>query len=255
VSVTIEGDDIHIDFAVSEPQRESSAGNCHWVVTVSMACQTVMFLTDIALGGNEGSYRPIHVTAPEGSVYRPQYPAPVTTGMGNMVSRLIELIFQALAEVIPDQVIADTFGCFSCMTLSGEDPESGGEFVHFECYSGGWSVRAGADGNSATVSLGSGNAYNIPIEVMETTAPVLLCEKLAVQEFSAGVGEFRGGFGTEIDYRVLGDGRACHRARPQALQTLRPVRWLGRPGQRAADRSRHSRGAVACPCERREGDP
>ena len=32
---------------------------------------------------------------------------------------------------------AVTFGCFSCMTLGGKDPQSDGEFVHFECYSGG----------------------------------------------------------------------------------------------------------------------
>ena len=34
--------------------------------------------------------------------------------------------------------IGGTFGCFSCMTLGGKDPQSDGEFAHFECYSGGW---------------------------------------------------------------------------------------------------------------------
>jgi N-methylhydantoinase B len=169
-----------------------------------MSRQTIMFFTDTALGGNEGSYRPIHVTAPPGCVYNPQYPAPVTTGMGNMGTRLIELIFRALADVLPEDVIAGTFGCFSCMTLGGTDPESGGEFVHFECYSGGWGGRAIANGNSATVSLGSGDARNIPVEVMETTTPILMCEKFALQEGSAGAGRHRGGFGTEIDYRLLG---------------------------------------------------
>ena len=80
-----------------------------------------------------------------------------------------------------------------------------GEFVHFECYSGGWGGRHHADGNSATVSLGSGDAYNIPVEVMETTTPILLCEKFALQERSAGAGRHRGGFGTEIDYRMMGE--------------------------------------------------
>jgi N-methylhydantoinase B len=205
VTVTITGSDIYIDFAGSGEQRQGSAGNCHWVVTTSMTRQTIMFFTDTALGGNEGSYRPIHISAPLGSVYKPQYPAAVTTGMGCMGTRLIELIFQALAEVIPEEVIGGTFGCFSCMTLGGEEPDTGGEFVHFECYSGGWGGRANADGNSATVSLGSGDAYNIPVEVMETTSPILLCEKFALQERSAGPGKFRGGFGTEIDYCVMGD--------------------------------------------------
>lgn len=205
VSVKVKGSDIYIDFAGSGEQRDGASGNCHWVVTTSMTRQTIMFFTDTALGGNEGSYRPIHISAPTGSVYNPQYPAPVTTGMGNMGTRLIELIIQALSEVLPEEVIGGTFGCFSCMTLGGEDPDTGGEFVHFECYSGGWGGRAHADGNSATVSLGSGDAFNIPIEVMETTTPVLLCEKFALQPQSAGAGEFRGGFGTEIDYRAMGE--------------------------------------------------
>lgn len=205
VAVHVKGGEITFDFTGSADQREGGAGNSHWVVTNSMARQTVMFLTDISLGGNEGSYRPIKVIAPPGSVFNPQYPAPVTTGMGNMGTRLIELIFQALADVLPEEVIGGTFGCFSCMTLGGQNPDTGGEFVHFECYSGGWGGRAHADGNSATVSLGSGDAFNIPIEVMETTTHVLRCERFALQERSAGAGKFRGGFGTEIDYRTLGD--------------------------------------------------
>ena len=101
--------------------------------------------------------------------------------------------------------IGGTFGCFSCMTLGGKDPQTDGEFVHFECYSGGWGGRHHADGNSATVSLCSGDAYNIPVEVMETTTPILLCEKFALQEGTAGAGRHRGGFGTEIDYRMMGE--------------------------------------------------
>lgn len=224
VTVTVEGSDITFDFTGSGPQTAGAAGNCHWVVTNSMCRQTCMFFADTALGGNAGSYRPITVKAPKGSVFYPQYPAAVTTGMGNMGTRLIELIFQALASVIPEDVIAGTFGCFSCMSLGGEEPESGGEFVHFECYSGGWGGRAGNDGNSATVSLGSGDAYNIPIEVMETTTPVLLCEKFMLQEGSAGAGEFRGGFGTEIDYIALGD---CEMSIALDRETFRPYGLFG----------------------------
>ena len=224
VTVTVEGSDITFDFTGSGPQTAGAAGNSHWVVTNSMCRQTCMFFADTALGGNAGSYRPITVKAPRGTVFNPQYPAAVTTGMGNMGTRLIELIFQALAEVIPEQVIAGTFGCFSCMTLGGEEPEIGGEFVHFECYSGGWGGRAGNDGNSATVSLGSGDAFNIPIEVMETTTPVLICEKFKLQEGSAGAGEFRGGFGTEIDYVALGD---CEMSIALDRETYKPYGLFG----------------------------
>lgn len=206
VTVTVDGGDIYVDFTGSDPQRDGAAGNCHWVNTVSMTREFVMFLTDTALGGNEGSYKPIHVTAPEGSVFCPSYPAPVTTGMGDMGTRLIELLFRALADALPGEVIAGTFGNFSCLTLAGFDPGSGAEFVHFSPYAGGWGGRAYADGNSAMVSLGSGDNYNVPCEVMETKFPGLLARQYALRDGTAGAGKHRGGFGVVYDYEMLWPG-------------------------------------------------
>ena len=206
VTAKVEGSDIWIDYAGSDTQRSGAAGNCHWVNTVSCTREFMMFLTDTALGGNEGSYRPIHIDAPAGSVFRPQYPAPITTGMGDMGTRLMELLFQALAEVLPEEVIAGTFGNFSCMTLSGFDEKTGEEFVHFSPYAGGWGARAKADGNSAMVSLGSGDNYNIPCEVMETKFPGLLAESYKLRDASAGAGKHRGGWGIAYDYRMLWPG-------------------------------------------------
>ena len=206
VTATVKGSDIWIDYAGSDDQRSGAAGNCHWVNTVSCTREFMMFLTDTALGGNEGSYRPIHIDAPAGSVFRPQYPAPITTGMGDMGTRLMELLFQALADVLPEEVIAGTFGNFSCMTLSGFDEKTGAEFVHFSPYAGGWGARAKADGNSGMVSLGSGDNYNIPCEVMETKFPGLLAESYKLRDGSAGAGKCRGGWGVTYDYRMLWPG-------------------------------------------------
>lgn len=200
VTVTVKGGDIYVDFTGSDKQREGAAGNCHWVNTVSMTREFIMFLTDIALGGNEGSYKPIHVIAPKGSVFRPSYPAPVTTGMGDMGTRLIELLFQALADVLPEDVIAGTFGNFSCLTLAGFDEKTGAEFVHFSPYAGGWGGRSHADGNSAMVSLGSGDNFNVPCEVMETKFPGLVAKQYRLIERSAGAGRHRGGYGIAYDY-------------------------------------------------------
>ena len=207
VTVTVENRDITIDFTGSGEQRNGASGNCHWVNTVSMSRETIMFLADTSLGANEGSYRPIHIKAEPGSVFRPLHPAPVTTGMGDVGTRLIELILQALADVLPGEVIGGTFGCFSCMTISGQDPKSDQEFVHFWCGAGGWGGRETADGNTAMVSLGSGDNYNIPIEVMETKFPALLAERYQLQESSAGAGKHRGGFGIIYDYRITVPGQ------------------------------------------------
>ena len=202
VTVTVEDSDIHVDFTGSDKQRNGAAGNCHWVNTVSMTREFMMFLSDVALGGNEGSYAPIHVTAPEGSVFKPSYPAPVTTGMGDMGTRLVELLFQAMADVLPNDVIAGTFGNFSCLTLAGFDPETRDEFVHFSPYAGGWGGRAYADGNSAMVSLGSGDNFNVPCETMETKYPNLHAVSYRLRDNSAGAGRHRGGLGIAYDYQI-----------------------------------------------------
>lgn len=206
VTVTVQGSDIEIDFSGSAKQRTAASSNCHWVNTVSMTREFMMFLTDTSLGANEGSYRPIKIKAEAGSVFKPEYPAPVTTGMGDMGTRLVELLFQALSGVLPDEVIAGTFGNFSCLTIAGFDPDTGAEFVHFSPYAGGWGGRSFADGNTAMVSLGSGDNFNIPCEVMETKMTGLIAESYCLQPKSAGHGKHRGGYGVAYDYRLLWPG-------------------------------------------------
>nr|WP_281406773.1 hydantoinase B/oxoprolinase family protein [Aminobacter sp. MDW-2] len=202
VEVVVAGSDITVDVTGSAQQRKSSGGNGHWHTTVAVTRETVMFLSDTTMGTNEGSYRPISVIAPKGCVFRPVSPAPTTTGTADLSVRLIELILQALSPVLPKEVIAGTFGTVSALTLAGRDPD-GREFVHFSPYAGGWGGRARNDGNSAMVSLLSGDNYNVPCEVMETRFPSLLAERYALREGSAGAGRHRGGWGVDYDYRAL----------------------------------------------------
>lgn len=202
VEVVVAGSDITVDVTGSAQQRKSSGGNGHWHTTVAVTRETVMFLSDTTMGTNEGSYRPISVIAPKGCVFRPVSPAPTTTGTADLSVRLIELILQALSPVLPKEVIAGTFGTVSALTLAGRDPD-GREFVHFSPYAGGWGGRARNDGNSAMVSLLSGDNYNVPCEVMETRFPSLLADRYALREGSAGAGRHRGGWGVDYDYRAL----------------------------------------------------
>ncbi len=202
VKVVVDGSAVTIDLEGCAPQRASSSGNCHWLTTVAAAREAMMFLADTSLGTNEGSYRPITVTAPHGCVYHPVAPAPTTTGTADLGVRLIELILEALAPVLPDEVIAHTFGTVSALTLAGTGSD-GQEFVHFSPYAGGWGGRAANDGNSAMVSLLSGDNFNVPCEVMETRFPDLLAERYELREGSAGPGAQRGGWGVRYDYRAL----------------------------------------------------
>jgi N-methylhydantoinase B len=206
LKVTVEGSDMTFDFSGSAAQRGGACGNEAWVATVSVCRETVVFLAGASLSANEGSYRPIHVVAEAGTIVRPLPPAPVTTGIGDVGTRVIELILQALAPVVPEKVIAGTFGCVQVMSIAGTDPATRKEYVHFSPYAGGWGGRVGHDGNGAMVSLLSGDNYNIPCEVMETKFPTLHAELFTLRENSAGAGKQRGGLGVRYDYRMLADG-------------------------------------------------
>ena len=70
---------------------------------------------------NEGTYRAIEVAAPEGSILNPRFPAPVSARQltGHL---LAGAIYQALAAVVPDRVIAECGGAPTMRALfSGVD--------------------------------------------------------------------------------------------------------------------------------------
>lgn len=207
LTITVDGGEITFDFDGSASQRGGPCGNCSWAITRSVCRETVLFLTGASLSANEGSYRPVHIAAPIGSMVRPTPPHPLTTGVGDVGTRIIELALRLLAPVIPEQVIAGTCGSAQVMSISARDPEGeDGDFVHVSPYGGGWGARASADGNGALSSLLSGDNYNIPCEVMETKFPGLLAEQFALRVGSEGAGRFRGGLGITYDYRMLTDG-------------------------------------------------
>lgn len=104
VAVSIAGDELSIDFAGSSPQ---SRYGINLVLNYTHAYST--FATKAALAPdvphNEGSFRPVHVTAPAGSILNCLEPAPV--GTRHLIGHLLPgVIFGALAPVLPERLIA-----------------------------------------------------------------------------------------------------------------------------------------------------
>ena len=65
--------------------------------------------SDVRAPSNEGSFRPIKVTAPLGSIFNPKAPASAEARF-TQCNRMIDLILRALAPVMPEQVIAGQLG-------------------------------------------------------------------------------------------------------------------------------------------------
>jgi N-methylhydantoinase B len=146
---------------------------------------------------NEGSFRPVTVEAPLGSILNAQDPAPVA-GRHMVGHFLPSVVMGALAGLLPDKVIAPGFDSLWDTHLSGE--RRPGEHFSFTWFaSGGTGALADKDGLSAT-AFPSGIA-GVPVEVVETLAPVLF-ERRELRPDSGGPGRFRGGLGQTMEFGV-----------------------------------------------------
>lgn len=153
---------------------------------------------------NSGCFVPFHFVTPEGNLYNPVEPAPVSATTTETAQRLIEAVLGALAPVVPDRIPAGTFCTGSNIGIGGNSP-SRGRYVNFFFFGGGYGGSKFADGLTNGSTLVS-TARNTSVEVLERQTP-LLFTNCGVREGSAGAGQFRGGYGVDIQFE-LRDGDA-----------------------------------------------
>ena len=129
------GDTIAVDYAGTCRQVTRNL-NCPWASTISATLAAIKSaLTSPDIPFNEGVKRPITVTAPKGSLVNPNYPAPVRARM-LPAYRCFNAVLKALAQVVPDRVIAG--GNDSTHALAISHLGSKGYRVYLEIYGGGF---------------------------------------------------------------------------------------------------------------------
>lgn len=150
---------------------------------------------------NEGSFRPVEVVAPEGSLLNTTFPAPV--GGRHLVGHFLpSVVMGALAKIVPDRAMAPGFDALWDTHLAGTASEDGKHFSYTWFASGGTGALPTKDGLSAT-AYPSGIA-GVPVEVIETLAPVVIHRRELTPD-SGGAGRFRGGLGQTMVIEVLTD--------------------------------------------------
>src|SRR6266567_1440240 len=198
VAVTIEDEDILIDFAGSSPQ---SPWGINVVLNYTHAYASFAMKAAITpeIPHNEGSFRPVHVTAPPGSILNCVEPAAVASRhlLGHF---LPGVIFGALAQAMPTQLIAGGADPIWIEVWRGKWPASNETFTFslFQC--GGTGARATKDGLNTT-GFPSGVA-GVPAEILESLTP-LVQHLRELHTDSGGPGTYRGGLGqwTEVSNR------------------------------------------------------
>src|SRR5438477_7793476 len=117
VALTIAGDEINADFTGTSPQQPRAI-NCVLAYTYAMTAYAIKAALLPQLSNNEGMFRPIAVTAPEGCLLNPQFPASCG-GRSSTGHYVPTLIYGALEQVIPEKIIAGTGSPLWNITLSG----------------------------------------------------------------------------------------------------------------------------------------
>ena len=206
VKVTVKGSDIHFDYTGSGAQARGGI-NCTLAVTCNSTWFTVKALTDVSIPINQGCYRPVSIHAPEGSIVNCSYPASVVSGNTETSPRVIDLLFKALSQAVPERVIGQS-NCAACSgVFGGRDPDAqrvrrtGKPWLSMvEPHGCGMGARATRDGVNG-IRVYVGNAGALPVELIEQTMP-LTVEAWALVPDSGGAGRTRGGLTARRTYRV-----------------------------------------------------
>jgi N-methylhydantoinase B len=197
-TITISGDEINIDYegtSAAHPLAINAVLN--YVFAYSAYPIKCVFSPEVP--NNQGSFRPITVTAPKGSLLNAQKPSPL--GARNVTGNLLHApIMRALSQAVPDKVQADCGAAVWVMVLSGKRNDET-EFVEYLFLAGGYGARKGLKGEP-TLCYPT-NVANLPIEIFENDAPVLVTEKSLIKR-SGGRGQWNGGDGQRFSYKNVG---------------------------------------------------
>jgi len=197
-SVRIAGDEIFIDFSGSSPQ---STRGINVVLNYTHAYASFAIKAAICpdVPHNEGSFRPVHVSAPAGSIMNALDPAPVASRqvIGHFIP---SAIYAALSGALPGRLMAPGADPIWLSVWRGQNPS----FTLTIFQVGGTGARPSKYGLSA-VGFPSGVA-GVPAEVIESLSPVVL-KKRQLRPDSGGAGTWRGGLGQLTEFSRRGEGK------------------------------------------------
>lgn len=229
VSIEVRGDELTVDWAGAPEQLEQGGINCTLSYTEGHTAYALKCLLTPEVPSNAGDFRPIRVTAPEGSILNCSHPHAVNQRTVTGWS-CAPAIFGALADALPDRVQAFTGLPMGAGAYGTE--RDGRPFNDHLFQAGGQGASAHGDGKSALLFPTS--AANTSVEMFESRTPLLVEKKELIPD-SGGAGRHRGGVGQRVLVRKLyeDENPVLMSLHPQGMLVDTPGLFGGRPGRRA----------------------
>lgn len=197
LAITVKDGEMLFDFTGTSPRAKGPVNLSRNTAVSTCYVALKHIFPEVPVNG--GAFRPTKFVIPPNSVISAEYPTPVG-GYLEVVGRLIDVVFGALAQAIPARTPAAAFGTTGVVTASGMHPVQNSFFVGVFPYPGGYGATRGSDG------LVNGNtpqsmANFMSLEMSEHRFP-LRFDFFALREDSGGSGQWRGGCGTTYGFSV-----------------------------------------------------
>ncbi len=208
VTITIKDGSIDFDFTGTCDQVEAPI-NVPYNSLLATVFYSLKALVGPDIPSNAGIYRVFNVHAPKGCLVNAQEPAPVGV-MIDTCQRLPDVIFGALAPVVPERILAGCNGACTSVVFTGTLESNRDHcYIYHEAIAGGSGASKHSDGLSG-VQVHMTNTSNMPVEALEIEFPIILLKKYELRKDSGGAGEFRGGLGIDREFEIIGDGVSCN---------------------------------------------
>ncbi|MGA3399452.1 MAG: hydantoinase B/oxoprolinase family protein [Acetobacteraceae bacterium] len=252
-SMRVRHDGIHVDYSGTSPCSARGI-NVPLAYTTAYTAFGIRCMVGAGILNNAGSLAPITVHAPEGCILNA--PRPHAVSARQVVGQMLpDLLFGCLHQVVAGGAPAEGAASLWSVPLFGgpgigadaDDATPGTRFTVMGIVAGGTGARPRQDGLSATAF--PSRVRGIPIEILETLAPVVFWTK-ELRPDSGGAGEFRGGLGQTLEIGCLEDAsfamspgtcdRILHPARGREGGQPGACGWIGlASGRRFEDKFRH----------------
>jgi N-methylhydantoinase B len=190
--VAIRGDSITIDFAGTAEAVPGNV-NCPLPVTRSSCYFALRVLLPKDIPANAGTYAPLTIKAPEGSLVNAKSPAAVVAGNVETSNRIADTVLAALSGAA--DLPAQGQGTMNNTIIGGPG------WTYYETIGGGQGASSKGPGPSG-VHVGMSNTLNTPTEAFELEYPMRV-ERYELLYGSGGAGRHRGGDGIVRSVRVL----------------------------------------------------
>ncbi|MBI2833337.1 MAG: hydantoinase B/oxoprolinase family protein [Acidobacteria bacterium] len=239
VTLRKKGDHLVVDWTGSSPQVKGAINNTlSYTKAATYTCMKSVLPPDIPC--NAGFYRAIDVIAPPGTIANAVPPA-ACAARGLTGFRMVDTCFGALAQMLPDRIVAASEGGNTGVSIGGYYPDRT-PFIFVEFFCTAWGGRPWADGLDGNANLFT-NMSLPSAEMTEIEQPleILCCELI---QDAGGPGRYRGGMSVRRDYRLLEE---------EAVLQVRADRRIFRPyGLYGGKPGRPSRNVLNPASEHRE---